>query len=98
VKTLELESVSPEVRRAAHLARGDVLVLTEKGKPTFAIVGLKDAMALEALALGRNAEFMAYLDDVSARTKKGDRHSLKEIREDLGLNHPPRPPKRRKRG
>jgi antitoxin (DNA-binding transcriptional repressor) of toxin-antitoxin stability system len=97
VKTLELEKASPEVRRAAYLARGDVLVLTENGRPAFAIVGVKDEMALEALALGRNTEFMAYLDEVSARTRRGERYSLKEIQEEFGIDKPT-PPKRRNRG
>jgi hypothetical protein len=88
VKTLELEKTSPEVRRAAHLARGDILVLTENGKPAFAIVGVKDELALEALALGRNTEFMAYLDGVSERAGGGERHSLKDIQEEFGIAAP----------
>lgn len=86
MKTLELEKVAPAVRRAARLARRDVLVLTENGKPAFAIVGVKDAMALEALSLGRNSELMEYLDEVSARTRAGRRYSLAEIRKELGLH------------
>lgn len=97
MKTLELEKASPEVRRAAHLAQGDVLILTENGKPAFAIVGVKDEMALEALALGRNADFMAYLDQVSARARSGERRSLKDIQEEFG-GQPAPPPRRRKRG
>lgn len=97
MKTLALEKASPEVRQAAHLARSDVLVLTENGKPAFAIVGVKDEMALEALAVGRNAEFMAYLDEVSARARSGARYSLNEIQKEFGIGQPAPPPRRRRR-
>ena len=97
MKTLALEKISPAVRQTAYLARGDVLILTENGKPAFAIVGVKDAMALEALALRRNADFMAYLDDVSTRTRSGERYSLKEIQEEFGIGEAAPPPKRTRR-
>lgn len=92
MKTLELRRTSLSVRRAARLARGGVLVLTENGKPAFAIVGVKDQLALEALALSRNDEFMAYLDEVSRRAKRERTYSLKEMREEFGI------PARRRNG
>jgi antitoxin (DNA-binding transcriptional repressor) of toxin-antitoxin stability system len=92
MKTLELRRTSPSFRRAARLARGGVLVLTENGKPAFAIVGVKDQLALEALALSRNDEFMAYLDEVSRRAKRERTYSLKEMREEFGI------PARRRNG
>jgi hypothetical protein len=89
VKTLELEKASPAFRRAARDAKGGVLVLTEKGKPAFAVVGVKDELALEALALRRNAAFMAYLDEISLRTRSGRGRSLQEVERELGRH--PRP-------
>jgi hypothetical protein len=53
--------------------------LTEKGRPAFAVVGLRDEFALEALALSRNVNFMAYLDSISRDTHQGRTYSLKEI-------------------
>jgi hypothetical protein len=80
-----LENISAEFRQAADLARGDILVLTKNGKPTFAIVGVSDQLALEALSLGRNAAFMTYLDQVSARGRRGEKHSMKDIHEEFGI-------------
>jgi hypothetical protein len=80
---MRLEKTSPLFRKTARLARNDVLVLTEDGKPAFALVRVRDEMALEAFALSRNTEFMTYLDEVSQR-KKGERtYSLKEIEEEF---------------
>jgi hypothetical protein len=91
VKTLEMEKASPAFRRAARQAKGGVLVLTEKGKPAFAVVGVKDELALEALALRRNAAFMAYLDEISQRSRSGGGRSLREIEEELGRRSRRRP-------
>jgi antitoxin (DNA-binding transcriptional repressor) of toxin-antitoxin stability system len=62
---------------------GEVVVLTEKGKPAFAIVGLKDDLALEALALSRSSRFMAYLDRIGRGSKKERTYSLAEMREEF---------------
>jgi hypothetical protein len=82
---MRLEETSPLFRKTARLARNDVLVLTENGKPAFALVGVRDEMALEALALSRNTEFMTYLDEVSQRKKRERTYSLKEIEEEFRL-------------
>lgn len=93
VKTLELEKTPPSFQKTAQLAKGEVVVLTAKGKPEFALVGVKDRMALEALALSRNKKFMAYLDEVSTRAERERTYSLVEMREEFGL---PARPRRRK--
>jgi antitoxin (DNA-binding transcriptional repressor) of toxin-antitoxin stability system len=95
MKTLQLEKTPSSFRRTARLAKGGVLVLTEKGKPAFAIVGVKDELALEALALTRNEAFMAYLDAVSESARNGRTYSLKEIRAEFNL--PAEGRKRKKR-
>ena len=60
--------------------------------------GAKDDLALEALALSRNAKFMGYLDEVRERSKNGRTYSLAEIRAEFGLPaKPPKPAARRKR-
>lgn len=96
VKTIQLEKTSPSFRKAVRLARRGVLVLTERGAPAFALVGVSDKMALEALALGRNAAFMAYLDELSRHSKRQRTFSTEEIREEFGLSRSGRP-KGRKR-
>jgi len=93
---LELEKTSPSVRNAARLARNGVVVLTERGKPVCAVVGVKDELALEALALGRNRRFMSYLARVSGRCKRGQTHSLEDLRAEFGL--PSRSRRNRKTG
>jgi hypothetical protein len=95
MRTIQIESTSPSFRRAARLARNGVLVLTEKGKPAFALVGVRDELALEALSLGRNPSFMAYLDELSLRAKCSKTYSLKEIREEFNI---PTPTKRKRLG
>jgi hypothetical protein len=97
MRTLALETTSVEVRRAARLARREVLVLTEKGRPAFAIVGVGDSLALEALALGRNSAFMALLDQSSRQARRGPRYSLEQIRQELGIGAAPRAPHRTRR-
>ena len=97
MRTFQIENTHPSFRKTARLARNGVLVFTEKGKPAFALVGVKDEMALEALALSRNAAFMAYLDDVTLRAKKSRTYSLDEIREELKLQHRERKAKAKKK-
>ncbi|MEK7325227.1 MAG: hypothetical protein AAB217_08245 [Chloroflexota bacterium] len=41
MKTLQLEKTPSSFRRTARLAKGGVLVLTEKGKPAFALIGVR---------------------------------------------------------
>lgn len=84
MKVLEIEKASPAFRRAARQAKGEVLVLTEHGKPAFAVIDVKDELALEALTLRRDAAFMAYLDEISERARSGRSHSLREIEKELG--------------
>ena len=95
MKTLELKKASPSVRKTARMAKGGVLVLTENGKPAFALVGLKDELALEALALSRNEKFMAYLAETSEQARQGTTYSLKEMREEFIPSARPR--KRRRK-
>ena len=80
MKTVALETTTALFRKTTRLARRGVVVLTEKGKPAFAIVGVHDDMALEALTLGQNAKFMDYLDRVRQQAKKGRTYSIEEIR------------------
>ncbi len=84
MRTFALEKASPSLRSTARMAReGEVVVLTEKGKPAFAIVGLKDELALEALALSRNPRFMSYLDRIGRDSKKARTYSLAEMRQEF---------------
>jgi hypothetical protein len=93
---LEMAKAPASFRRAAREAKGGVLVLTEKGKPAFAVVGVTDDLALEALALRRNVEFMAYLDEISRRTRSEGTRSLRQLEEEF-LPRPRRRARRRRR-
>jgi len=79
MKTLELEQTSPDFRRMARQAQDDVLILTSKGKPAYAVVNIDDKFALEALALSQNADFMAYLDDIAVRMDRSRPVTLNEV-------------------
>ncbi len=85
MKTFELEKAPPGFRHAARSLRGEVLVLTEKGKPAFAVVGLGDDFAIEALALSSNKDFMSYLDSVSVRSRRERRYSVAQLRAEFAL-------------
>jgi hypothetical protein len=94
MKTIELEKASRSLRMTVRLAARGILVLTRNGKPVCALVGVNDELALEALLLGRNARFMAYLDRISERAQGMRRHTSAEVREEL-LASPPRPRRRK---
>jgi hypothetical protein len=79
MKTLEIDQMSSAFRKAARLAHGDVLVLTRKGKPQFAVVGVDDEFALEALALSRNTKFMTVLDEIAEGTRHKSTATLEEV-------------------
>ncbi len=85
MKILELEKSSPSVREAARLARSGIVLLTEQGKPAYALIGVKDDLALEALVLRRNSKFMAYLERVGERSRKGRTYSLDDLRTEFDL-------------
>ncbi|MBI4584976.1 MAG: hypothetical protein HY717_13265 [Planctomycetes bacterium] len=84
MKTLQLEKTPPTFQKTARLAKKEVVVFTEKGKPTFALVAVKDDLALEALALGQNVDFMAYLEVLSQRARSGKTYSIEEMRKEFG--------------
>ncbi len=86
---VELEKTPLTLREAAQLARDGVLILTEDGKPAFALVDVKDDLALEVLALSRNESFMAYLDEISEHAKSEPTYSLAELREKYAATLPP---------
>jgi antitoxin (DNA-binding transcriptional repressor) of toxin-antitoxin stability system len=94
---MELEDASPSIRETARLARGDILVLTEKGKPAFALVGVKDELALEALLLSRSARFMGFLDRISEKARHQRTYTLAELKRSLGAPARPRGKPRRTR-
>lgn len=87
MKTVALEHAPTMLREATRLAQREVIVFTEKGRPAFALVGIKDDLALEALALRRNRAFNSYLEDVSRRARRRS-YSLEEIEEEF--RSPPR--------
>ena len=93
MKTLQLENAPPNFQKTARLAKKELVVFTEKGKPTYALVSIKDDLAIEALSLGQNAEFMAYLDQVSLRARKGKTYSLEDLRKEFNVTS--RPTKRK---
>jgi hypothetical protein len=47
MKTFELEKAPPGLHQAARSLRGEILFVTERGEPAFAVVGLADDFAIE---------------------------------------------------
>ena len=80
MNTLQLEKTPASFRRKARLARKGILVLTEGGRPAYALVEIEDEFALEALALSRNTELMAYLDKIRSRATRSRTYSLSQVR------------------
>ncbi len=56
-----------------------------RGRPAFAVIGVKDSLALEALALGRNKGFMSYLDEISSAARRGRSYSMEEMRREFQI-------------
>ncbi len=82
MRTIALENHDSALREIINLISQEPLVVTEKGKPLAAIVGI-DQDTIEALALGNNPDFLAII----ARSRESYRRhggiSLDEIRREL---------------
>jgi DNA polymerase III delta prime subunit len=91
MNTLQLEKTPASFRRKARLARKGLLVLTVKGKPAYAVVEIDDELALEALALSRDAKLMAYLDKIRSRAGKSGTYSLAQMRREANARPRQRP-------
>jgi|WetSurMetagenome_2_1015567.scaffolds.fasta_scaffold722366_1 hypothetical protein len=85
--TLELEKTAPDFQQAMRRAKGQLVVLTRNGRPAFAVVDVKDELAIEALSLSRQPEFMAYLDGIATgmRDRPEDNVTLNDLRQELDL-------------
>ena len=86
MKTLALEAVSdrPLSETLKVVSEGQVVVLTQGGEGRY-VLGLVDDLEVEAFALSRNPEFMAYLEQCRASGDRDGGVSLEDARKILGV-------------
>ena len=86
MKTLALETLSdrPLSETLKLVSEGQMVVLTQGGEGRY-VLGSVDDLEVEAFALSRNAEFMAFLDECRARGDREGGVSLKDARNILGI-------------
>lgn len=80
--SIALEETKLTLQDAVQLAQAGVLVLTRNGKPAFALVDIEDSLTFEALQLGRDESFMAYLDEAVLQAEREPTYSVAELREE----------------
>ncbi len=76
--TYETKNAFPKVLK---LARKDVVIVTNRGKPVAAIEGLNGEEDLEDYLLERSPKFWAMI----RRARRGKSVSLEQVRKQLGL-------------
>ena len=87
MKTLAIENLTdrPLGETLKLVQEGQMVVLTEGGEGRY-VLGAVDDLEVEAFALSRNAEFMAYLDECRARgEREGGGVSQEDARKILGI-------------
>jgi prevent-host-death family protein len=89
MKTIELNEANAPLSDYAANTRNGALVVTNKGKPVFALVSLK-GMDFETLSLSGNPKFMKIVDDSRKSIEREGAISSDEMRRRLAL----RPKKR----
>jgi prevent-host-death family protein len=93
VKTIDISKTTGQLRDYAENARTEVVVVTRRGKPVAAVVGVKE-FDLESLSLGMNPRFAEIIASARQRLKKEGGIPASEMRQRLGLS---RTKSRRKR-
>jgi prevent-host-death family protein len=93
VKTIDISKTTGQLRDYAENARTEVVVVTRRGKPVAAVVGV-DEFDLESLSLSTNPQFVEMIAGARQRLEKEGGIPAAEMRRRLGL---PRTKSRRKR-
>jgi len=84
VKTIDIAKTSGQLREYAKNAKREVVVVTQRGKPLAAVVGLDD-FDYESLSLSTNAAFIDIIARSRARLEKEGGIPAAEVRRKLGL-------------
>ena len=91
MKVIPLERTALTLPEAAEMARGELVILTRRGKPLAAIKHLSEA-DWEALAVGSDPQFQALIADARRSLEEEGGVRLEDLRQELDL-----PAKRRSR-
>ena len=81
MKILTTFDAKSNFSKVLKLARRDVVIVTNRGKPVAAIQGLKGEEDLEDYLLERSPKFWAMI----RRARRGKSVSLEHVRKELGL-------------
>ena len=84
--TVTLEKDRLTLQELAELAQNGPVLVTEHGQPVIAVIALDEAEA-EAWLMGQNEELMEMVEQSRRRLREAGGLSLKEIREEFGLQH-----------
>ena len=93
MKTIDISKTTGQLRDYAENARSEVVVVTRRGKPVAAVVGVEE-FDLESLSLSTNPQFADLIARSRQRLKEEGGIPASEVRRRLGL---PRAKSRRKR-
>jgi prevent-host-death family protein len=93
LKTIDISKTTGQLRDYAENARSEVVVVTRRGKPVAAVVGVEE-FDLESLSLSTNPQFADLIARSRQRLKEEGGIPASEVRRRLGL---PRAKSRRKR-
>jgi len=84
VKKIKLVKATAPLADFARELNGDVLVLTESGKPVAALVPIED-MDMESLAVGTSPVFLDIIERARRRHEQEGGISQEEMRRRLGI-------------
>jgi prevent-host-death family protein len=85
VKTIDISKATGQLRDYAENARSEVVVVTRRGKPVAAVVGV-DELDLESLSLSTNPQFVEIIASARRRLDKEGGIPAAEVRRRLGLS------------
>jgi len=79
MKTLEMTEATGDLPSYAEQVRAEPVIVTDRGKPVMALVGITDA-DLETASLSTDSRFMALIERSRALYKPGTGMPLEEVR------------------
>jgi prevent-host-death family protein len=84
VKKVKIDKATASLAEFARALHGDVLVVTESGKPVAALVPIQD-MDMETLAVGTSPKFLDIIERARRRQEQEGGISQEEMRRRLGV-------------
>ena len=84
MKTIDIKKATGRLRDYAEKARDEVVVVTRRGKPLAAVVGVEE-YDYESLSLSTNPKFIEIIARSRARMEKEGGIPIAEVRKRLGL-------------